>query len=116
MQSESAECIQEAISVLQQWNPDWSPEFFMSHFCETEIQALESSFPDSFVYLCDFQREQAWERWVRDKHHNLTGYEGEIFLDHLRACAWASSNDSDPELEQDHEYQKCVEVLKGTNI
>lgn len=20
--------------------------------------------PDSFVYLCDFHREQAWERWV----------------------------------------------------
>jgi len=39
-----------------------------------------------------------------------------MLLDHLCVCAWASSNDSDPELEQDHEYQKCVEVLKGTNI
>jgi len=116
VQSKSAECIQEAISVLQQWNPDWSPEFFMSDFCEAEIQALESSFPDSFVYLCDFHREHGWERWVRDKHHNLTGYEEEILLDHLHACAWASSNDSDPELDQDHEYQKCVEVLKRTNI
>ena len=47
VQSESAECIQEAISVLQQWNPDWSPEFFMSDFCEAEIQALESAFPNS---------------------------------------------------------------------
>jgi len=60
VQSESVECIQEAISVLQQWNPDWSPEFFMSDFCEAEIQALESAFPNSFAYLYDFHREQAW--------------------------------------------------------
>jgi len=116
VQSESAECIKEAISVLQQWNPDWSPEYFMADFCEAEIQALESSFPNSFVYLCDFHREQAWERWVRDKHHELTDDEAEILLDHLRACAWAPSNDSDTKLPRDHNYQKCVEVLKGTNI
>jgi len=60
VQIDSAECIQEAISELQQWNPDWSPKTFMSDFCEAEIKALESSFPDSFV---DFHREQAWERW-----------------------------------------------------
>ena len=88
----------------------------MADFCEAEIQALESLFPDSFVYLCDFHREQAWERLVRDRHHELTDAEAEILLDHLRACAWAPSNDSDTELPEDHNYQKCVEVLKSTNI
>ena len=83
------------------------PQSFSCQISEAEIQALESSFPDSFVYLCDFHREQAWERWVRDKHHNLTGYEAEILLDHLRACAWASSNDSDPELEHSRSVFKA---------
>ena len=84
----------------------------MSDFCEAEIQALESVFVNSFVYLCNFHREQAWERWVRDKHHDLNEYEADILLDHLRACAWALSD----ELGRDHNHQKCVEVLKSINI
>jgi len=28
------------------------------------------------VYICDFQREQSWERWVRDKKHQLTEGQG----------------------------------------
>ena len=56
------------------------------------------------------------ERWVRDKHHELTDHEAEILLDHLRACAWALSNDSDTKLLSDHNYQECVKVLKGTNV
>ena len=116
VQSESADCIKEAISVLRQWNPEWCPQFFMADFSEAEIQALESSFPNSFVYLCDFHREQAWERWVHDKKHELSTVEAEILLDHLRACAWAPSNDSDSELPPDGNYQQCVKVMQSTNL
>ena len=116
VQSESADCIKEAISVLRQWNPEWCPEFFMADFSEAEIQALESSFPNSFVYLCDFHREQAWERWARDKKHELSPVDAEILLDHLRACAWAPSNDNDSELPLDYNYQQCVKVMQSTNL
>ena len=116
VQSESAESIKEAIAVLKEWNPEWCPNYFMTDFSEAEIQALESSFPSSTIYLCDFHREQAWERWARDKSHGLSSTESELLLDHLRACAWASSVDDDPTLPHDYHYQQALKVLKETNI
>ena len=116
IQSESAESIKEAIDVLKGWNPEWCPNYFMTDFCEAEIRALESCFPSSTVYLCDFHREQAWERWVRDKTHGLSSDESELLLDHLRACAWAPSVDDDPTLPIDYHYQQALKVLKRTNL
>ena len=89
---------------------------FMTDFSEAEISALELCFPDSTVYLCDFHREQAWERWVHDKSHNLSVQDSELLLDHLRACAWAPSADSNTTPQQDHHFQESVEVLKSTNV
>ena len=78
--SESADSIIEATSVLRQWNPEWCPEFFTADFSEAEIQTLESSFPNSFVYLFDLHREQAW---VRNKKHELSTVEAEIAFMHV---------------------------------
>ena len=64
IQSESAEEISEALSILKQWNPNWKPKYFMSDYSETELCAIEQVFPGCKVYSCDFHREQAWERWV----------------------------------------------------
>ena len=50
---------------IKTWNPQWKPQYFMTDYSEAEISALESSFPETVVYLCDFHREQAWERWVK---------------------------------------------------
>jgi len=44
--------------------------------------------PKTTVYLCDFHREQAWERWVKHHKHGLTMDEGTQLLDLLRDCAW----------------------------
>ena len=60
VQSESATCIEEALSILMSWNPGWKPQFFMTDYSEAEIAALETCFPGVSVYLCDFHREQAW--------------------------------------------------------
>ena len=35
---------------------------------------------DSFVYLCDFHREQAWERWLSASHNNCTNVKAEILV------------------------------------
>ena len=33
-QSETAESIQEALIILQEWNPSWKPQYFMVDYCE----------------------------------------------------------------------------------
>ena len=58
-QSETAEQIQEALQILQTWNPEWKPRYFMCDYSEAELAALEAVFPGVTVYLCDFHREQA---------------------------------------------------------
>ncbi|XP_076084457.1 uncharacterized protein LOC143055206 [Mytilus galloprovincialis] len=63
-EKESTVSLIEALNILKSWNPKWKPEFFMCDYAEEKINALETVFSDSFVYLCDFHREQAWERWV----------------------------------------------------
>ncbi|XP_033096346.1 uncharacterized protein LOC117100667 [Anneissia japonica] len=42
---ETEESIKEALSVFQNWNPEWRPKCWMSDFCKAEINALEFTFP-----------------------------------------------------------------------
>ena len=44
-QNEDASSIAEALEVIQQRNPDWSPKLFMVDFDKAEITALEEVFP-----------------------------------------------------------------------
>lgn len=115
-QSESATHIEEALQILISWNPNWKPKFFMTDYSEAEIAALETCFPDVTVYLCDFHREQAWERWTRDSKHGLSAVDAECLLDQLRACAWAPSSTPDENLPPGHHYQQAVDVLKSSNL
>ena len=68
IQSETTQQISEALAVLKRWNPNWKPSFFIIDYSEAELSAIEEAFPSTKVYLCNFHREQAWERWckVRD--------------------------------------------------
>jgi hypothetical protein len=45
IQQENADSIWEALHILRDWNPTWSPDFFMVDFCEAEINAIERLFP-----------------------------------------------------------------------
>ena len=110
--------IENALSIIKTWNSQWKPNYFMTDYSEAEISALESSFPDTIIYLCDFHREQAWERWVKASKHGLTGDEPEILLDHLRAIAWAPSagKEEDGNLPKYHHYDVAVTVLKSTSL
>uniref|UniRef100_H2XM71 MULE transposase domain-containing protein n=2 Tax=Ciona intestinalis TaxID=7719 RepID=H2XM71_CIOIN len=62
----------------------------MTDKCEAEINAVESSFQDCKVLLCDFHREQAWERWVK-KTDNGVGDRKKAVLSGLRAVAKAEN-------------------------
>ena len=97
-QPESATHIEEALNILTSWNQNWKAKYFMTDYLEAEIAALESCFPGITVYLCDFHRKQAWERWTRDSEHGLNTAESEFLLDQLRACAWAPSPTPDERL------------------
>ncbi len=116
VQSESAAHIEEALQVLRTWNPKWDPSFFMTDHSEAEIAALEASFLGTTVYLCDFHREQAWERWVKDRKHGLSTSDSEWLLDQLRACAWAPSAAPGEQVPSDHHFRQAVDVLQRSNL
>ena len=126
IQDETAEKIEEAIQILKQWNPQWNPKYFMSDYSEAELLAIEKCFPGTKVFLCDFHREQAWERWVKDHKHGLTKDEQEELLSLLRACANASpfypqqgETATESEAEQgeiDRLYSQAVTDLKSSNV
>ena len=130
IQDETAEKIEEAIQVLKQWNPKWKPKFFMRDYSEAELLAIETCFPGTKVFLCDFHGEQAWERWVKDHKHGLTKDEQEELLCLLRACANASPfhPQQDQESSDSHEaterecsgidglYNMAVTNLKASNV
>lgn len=115
VQTEMATYIQEALTVIKKWNPNWKPTYFMCDYSEAEIMSLESVFPNTFVYICDFHREQCWERWVKDHKHGLTDNEGAQLLDLLRECSSALPSHS-ADQEVDHNYCSAVEQLKASQV
>ena len=116
IQTETNEQIEEALNILKSWNPDWSPRYFMSDYSEAEILAIESAFPGSHIYLCDFHCEQRWEQWVKDHKHGLTKDEGETLLDLLRTCANAPPPPAHEGKQQDHYYQQALANLKASKV
>ena len=116
VQSEDCENIFEALSVISNWNPDWKPQFFLTDYSEAEMAAVAKLFPSAILYLCDFHREQAWERWVKERAHGLANSDAEILLDLLRNCANAAPNRDDSEGPVDHYFQLELRQLKKSDI
>ena len=44
IQDESTDSIKEALNILKDWNPYWSPNYFMTDFSNEEISAIEETF------------------------------------------------------------------------
>ena len=86
-----------------------------STFSDAEIGAIEAVFPSCKVYICDFHREQCWERWVKDRKHGLASSEADTLLSFLRDIANSPSPTS-PDLSVDYHDQKHVDSLKSGNI
>ena len=38
------EIIEEALSILKGWNPEWNPLYFMTDYCQEEIGAIKKIF------------------------------------------------------------------------
>ena len=101
--------------MLKKWNPVCKPTFFMCDYSEAEILSLESCFQTLLSTLCDFHREQCWERWVKDHKHRLTDCEGALLLGLLRDCSSAPPSRS-TDHEVDHSYHSALERLKASQI
>ena len=115
-QSETVEQIQEALQILQTWNPEWKPRYFMCDYSEAELAALEAVFPGATVYLCDFHREQAWERWTNERKHGLTDEGRDQLLHLLCECANVPSPPVDTHMPHTYYYDKAVETLKSSSV
>lgn len=115
-QAETAEYISEALQQLRTWNPEWKPKFFMTDYSEAELLALEQSFPGVHIYLCDFHREQAWERWTNQRKHGLSNGDRELLLHLLRECASVPSTSPESGLPSDAYYQQAVKDLKDSTV
>lgn len=115
VQFEMTSHIEEALKILRKWNPLWQPSHFMCDYSDSEISALQATFPGIKVYLCDFHCEQAWERWMKDNKHGVSTEEAEKLLEVLRACAWAPPAEEDEKLPFDHHYKAAVSQLKETD-
>ena len=111
IQSETSEDIYEALSVLKTWNPNWNPKFYLLDYSDAEIAAVNKLFPATEVYLCEFHREQAWERWVKERRHGLSELDGATLLDLLRDCANSPPNLDLQDKPTDHYYQHALTQL-----
>ena len=116
VQSESAEKIAEALAIIKNWNPEWSPPFFMTDYSEAEQIAINQVFPNSTVYLCDFHREQAWERWVKCRKYGLGTDQASELLQLLRACAHATPPNIEQDLPVDHNYNWLLLSYKNQSF
>ncbi|XP_065654356.1 uncharacterized protein LOC136080895 [Hydra vulgaris] len=50
-EGESAKNIQSALAKIKEWNPNWSPLYFMVDCCAEEINAIESEEIDAIEYI-----------------------------------------------------------------
>ena len=114
--SQTAEFIHEALSILKTCNPTWNPKFYLTDYSDAEIAAISKAFPHTQIYLCEFHREQAWERWVKERKHGLLDTQAETLLDLLRNCANAPPNYDLHDKPPDHHFQHAVSQLKSADV
>lgn len=104
VQCKDSKSIEEALNIIKSWNTTWSPQYFLTDYCEAEYKAITKVF-NCPSYICDFYREQAWLRWT-NKQGNLYNKEYQAEL----LALWKNiANSSD-----DDEFTNKVESMKLT--
>lgn len=48
---EDSSSLIEALQVIKEWNPDWSPKYFMCDYADEEINALGNVFPGILIII-----------------------------------------------------------------
>lgn len=47
---------------------------------KARVKKIVSNYLEAFVYLCDFHREQAWERWMKATHNEVGKDKAEVLI------------------------------------
>ena len=76
----------EALQILCEWNPGWTPKYFICDFSEEQITAVENVFPNVFILISDHSREKAWSDWLSCKANGMSEHEEEVKV-YLEAIA-----------------------------
>jgi hypothetical protein len=110
IQREEQGQLAEVLLQLRNWNPTFNPKFFSIDKSQPEINAIQNTFPHSRILLCDFHRQQSWQRWIHGsdvkkeykddlfEKMRLVGYAGSVpdfksAMFNLQACpGWIKSN------------------------
>ena len=66
VERETETSIAEALQIISDWNKEWKPPCFMVDYSAAELNGILAVSPSADVYLCEFHREQAWTRWIRN--------------------------------------------------
>ncbi|XP_046863233.1 LOW QUALITY PROTEIN: uncharacterized protein LOC124456977 [Xenia sp. Carnegie-2017] len=106
-QTETEEAIEEALAIIKGWNPVWNPKYFMVDYSLAEIGAIEKSFPDVQVYVCDFHRLQALKRWASASKNGLSYEQQQHFLLQMKKIANVSTK---------QEYDKAVKDFRESKV
>ena len=80
------------------------------------MSAINKLFPKTQLYLCEFHREQAWERWVKDRKHGLSEMQAVTLLDLLRDCANAPVNFTVENEPADYLFKQALERLTASDV
>ena len=106
-QTDDQASISEALAILRKWNPVWNPSYLMVDYSSAEIGAIEERFPESLIYICDFHRIQALQRWARAKKNDLSAAEQEMFLGLMQQITYARTEEG---------YKKGVAALRKSRV
>ncbi|XP_065664303.1 uncharacterized protein LOC136086019 isoform X3 [Hydra vulgaris] len=102
IENETKRSITEALNIIKHWNTSFNPAFCMTDYCNEEIESLQSIFPACRVIICDFHREQAWDRWLSKIKNGCSNFKGSI-ISLLRCVATAQTEDqADAAIESLH--------------
>ena len=115
LQSENIAKIFEALSIIKSWTPNWDPKYFITDYSDAKMSAISKLFPTTQLYLCEFHREQAWERWVKDSKHRLNEVQAATILDLLRDCANAPVNTAVENQPADYLFKQALECLTASD-
>ena len=102
VQDETTPSITEALQFFKDANPFWNPKCFLVDNCEEEIASIAHIFPNCHILLCNFHREQAWERWLSLTSHDMRSVKDQALV-FLRKIA---------DSESEEQYLKNVKELK----
>ena len=113
MQSESGDCIKEALQILKHGTPIGIQSFSWPTILRQKL-GLWRHFSQVLLFTSVIVIEsRPWERWVCDKKSS----EGaEWLFDQLCASAWAPSANPSSKEPQDYHFKQATDALKSSKL